>query len=59
MEIVVQKIFDTDSDAYDVYNNYALRKGFDIRKDGLQKSRTSKLSKDITHVKRKGLRGKT
>lgn len=38
------RLFDNDSDAYNVYNCYALRNGFGIRKDGLQRF---KISKDI------------
>lgn len=60
LKVFVWKTSDNDCDAYDAYNRYALRKGFGICKDGLQRFRATKeIMTHITHVTRKGLKGKT
>lgn len=42
LKVFVWKTSDNDCDAYDAYNRYALRKGFGICKDGLQRFRATK-----------------
>lgn len=42
LEIFVGKAFDNENDEYEAYNSYALSKGFGIRKEGLQRSKTTK-----------------